>query len=134
MGAQAGLKTLLEDGDVLHCWSNRLDAIYHAELGASATILRAGYNIDCLLQRYQGYDWRDQRHWGCNNNQSPIGESLFGGRTLSLHDLMFVKVKTSLLAERDSTAMLAVKYTGWKSSHKNISSNVWLEAKLAGKA
>ena len=49
--AQAGFKTLLQDGNVLKCWSERLDAIYHAELGASAAILRAGFNLDCLLQR-----------------------------------------------------------------------------------
>ena len=41
----------MDDGNVLKCWSERLDAIYHAELGASAAILRAGYNLDCLLQR-----------------------------------------------------------------------------------
>ena len=40
----------MEDGNVFKCWSERLDAIYHAELGASAAILRAGYNLDCLLQ------------------------------------------------------------------------------------
>ena len=134
VGAQAGFRTLLEDGNVLQCWSDRLDAIYHAELGASAAILRAGYNVDCLLQRYQGYDWRDRRHWGCNNNRSPVGEGLFGGSTLSLHDLMFVKVKTLLLADGDSTAMLAVKYSGWKSFDKNISSNIWYDARLEGRA
>ena len=51
LSAQAGFKTLLQDGNVLKCWSERLDAIYHAELGASAAILRAGFNLDCLLQR-----------------------------------------------------------------------------------
>ena len=48
---QAGLKLLTDDGNVLKCWDDRLDAIYHAELGASAAILRAGFNLDCLLQR-----------------------------------------------------------------------------------
>ena len=41
----------MDDGNVFNCWDDRLDAIYHAELGASAAILRAGYNLDCLLQR-----------------------------------------------------------------------------------
>ena len=48
---QAGLKLLMDDGNVLKCWDDRLDAIYHAELGASAAILRAGFNLDCLLTR-----------------------------------------------------------------------------------
>lgn len=48
---QVGLKLLMDNGNVFKCWDDRLDAIYHAELGASAAILRAGYNLDCLLQR-----------------------------------------------------------------------------------
>ena len=146
----------MEDGNVFKCWSERLDAIYHAELGASAAILRAGYNLDCLLQgceykaflhmltpdaagalrpatenecceckwvapcRYQGYDWRDRRNWGCNSKRSPVGQGLYGNSTLSLYDLLFVKVKASLIAAGDTTAQLAVKYTQWKSVFKNI--------------
>ena len=35
-------------------------------MGSSAAILNAGYNIDSLMLRYQGVDWRDKSHWGCN--------------------------------------------------------------------
>ena len=38
----------------------------HAEVGASSAILDAGYNLDSLLLRYQGVDWRDRATWGCN--------------------------------------------------------------------
>ena len=38
----------------------------YAEMGSSASILRAGYNIDSLMLRYQGVDWRQTENWGCN--------------------------------------------------------------------
>ena len=68
-----------------------------------------------MMCRYQGYDWRDRRNWGCNNKKSPVGQGLFNNSTLSLYDLLFVKVKTSLIEAGDTTAQLAVKYTAWMS-------------------
>ena len=151
----------MDDGNVFNCWDDRLDAIYHAELGASAAILRAGYNLDCLLQRceapadlhvlqrwhpagkilthitgswdtgcsvllsilpnmqplklrvvrrYQGYDWRDRRNWGCNGKRSPVGRKFYNS-TLSVYDLFFVKVKTSLIEAGDIAAQQAVKFS-----------------------
>lgn len=62
------------------------------------------------MRRYQGYDWRDRRNWGCNGKRSPVGRNFYD-RTLSLYDLLFVKVKTSLIEAGDTAAQLAVKYT-----------------------
>lgn len=45
---------------------DRWNTIYYSELGSSAAILDAGYNIACLMVRYQGVDWRDKDNWGCN--------------------------------------------------------------------
>ena len=45
---------------------DRWNTIYFSELGSSAAVLDAGYNIDCLLVRYQGVDWRDKANWDCN--------------------------------------------------------------------
>ncbi len=44
----------------------RPSARRYAEIGSSAAILDAGYNIDALMLRYQGVDWRDKANWGCN--------------------------------------------------------------------
>ena len=63
---QIGLGLLRADAGALKCWNSIHDAIWHAELGSSAAILRGGYNIDSLLLRYQGIDWRDTANWGCN--------------------------------------------------------------------
>ena len=70
--------------------------------------------------RYQGYDWRDRRNWECNNKRSPVGQGLFDNSTLSLYDLLFVKVKASLIEAGDTTAQLAVKYTAWMSGSERL--------------
>lgn len=66
MVLQAGLKVMRDEGEVFKCWSDRQDAIYYGELGSSRAILRAGYNLDCFIIRYQGIDWRDPTNWDCN--------------------------------------------------------------------
>jgi hypothetical protein len=57
---------LLGDPHVFTCHDSRWDAIYYAELGSSAALLAAGYNLGCLMVRYDGVDWRDKGAWGCN--------------------------------------------------------------------
>jgi hypothetical protein len=43
----------MEAKTVFHCHESRWNTIYHSELGSSATILAAGYNIDSFMTRYQ---------------------------------------------------------------------------------
>jgi hypothetical protein len=57
---------LEEDGRIFHCHNSRWNTIYYSELGASNAMLKAGYNIDSLMTKYQGVDWRDKRNWECN--------------------------------------------------------------------
>lgn len=57
---------LWADNATLRCYASMGEVIHHAELGASALLLEAGYTIDCLMTRYQGVDWRDERNWNCN--------------------------------------------------------------------
>ena len=39
------------------------------------SILRAGLGIDCLMVRYQGVDWQDERDLGCDGRHAPQGGS-----------------------------------------------------------
>lgn len=64
--AQVGLGILQADPHVFFCHTGRWNTIYYSELGASAAMLAAGYNIDCFMTRYQGVDWRDPAMWDCN--------------------------------------------------------------------
>jgi hypothetical protein len=42
---------LLDDPHVFECHSDRWDAIWYSELGASAAILKAGYNLASFMIR-----------------------------------------------------------------------------------
>lgn len=63
---QAGLALLRRDPKVFACHTSPWDAMFHGELGASAAVLSAGFNLDSLMARYQGVDWRQQSNWECN--------------------------------------------------------------------
>lgn len=91
-----GLNLALSDGRPFKCHLDREDAIWDGELGLSRVMLDAGYNIDCLLERYQGVDWRlVQNDAYCNDKRNPTGENQFFGTTLSLYATIFVKYKYS---------------------------------------
>lgn len=49
---RTGMQILLDDQNVFKCYNNMWDTIYHSELGSSAAILDAGYNIDSLMVRF----------------------------------------------------------------------------------
>lgn len=53
-------------GNMFAVFTSRPPTNRYAEMGSSAAILAAGYNIDSLMLRYQGVDWRDKANWGCN--------------------------------------------------------------------
>ena len=48
------------------------------------------------LCRYQGVDWRKQSNWACNQRLNPTGNFYFDGVTLSVYELVFVKVSSSI--------------------------------------
>lgn len=50
-GHRAGIKLLIDDGNVFGCYSNIDETIYHSELGSSDAILRAGYNLGSFMVR-----------------------------------------------------------------------------------
>ena len=46
-----GMELLVQDGKVFGCYDAFQETIYHSELGASAVILEAGYNLDSFMVR-----------------------------------------------------------------------------------
>ena len=64
--AQAGWELLAADEAVLRCYNNSWDARYYSDSGAGLALLNAGYNLDSLMLRYQGVDWRSKDNWECN--------------------------------------------------------------------
>eukprot|EP00882_Tetradesmus_deserticola_P016554 GHRQ01017688.1.p1 GENE.GHRQ01017688.1~~GHRQ01017688.1.p1 ORF type:complete len:308 (+),score=99.69 GHRQ01017688.1:374-1297(+) len=63
---KVGLQLLVSDRRVFACHKDRWDTIFYSELGSSKAVLDGGYNIGCMMLRYQGVDWRDKANWGCN--------------------------------------------------------------------
>eukprot|EP00884_Botryococcus_braunii_P023615 jgi/Botrbrau1/9938/Bobra.0012s0035.1 len=128
---EVGLEVLRRDGNVTACHSDRWDAIWHYELGAALAILSAGYNIQSLLQRYQGVDWRLRENWGCNQGINPTGQDAFDGVTLSPYEVLFVKAKESLVLSAQTITIEAVKLESWLdwegTGEVDIYSNEWVE-------
>ena len=56
----------MDDPGVFECYSSIHETVWHSELGASLAVLNAGFNIDSLMMRYKGIDWRDRSFWSCN--------------------------------------------------------------------
>ena len=51
------------------------------------------YNIDCLLTRYRGLDWRAQRALQCNGARNPQADRMNDGLTVDPFEVLFVKAK-----------------------------------------
>ena len=70
----AGMQVLAEAG-VFHLRLCKLcddGVVVKGEYGLTAALFEKGYNIGTLMSKYPpGLDWRDKRHWDCNNNVHP---------------------------------------------------------------
>lgn len=60
------MQLLMNDTAVMSCHEGYWDARYRGDSGAALALLQAGYNLDTLMLRYQGIDWRHNKEWGCN--------------------------------------------------------------------
>lgn len=101
---------------VLTCHATRDEAIYHGEMGSSFAILQAGHNIDSFLTRYQDVDWRLPENKLCNAQTSPIGNYMMDGLTISAFELLFPKLKASLLETQMPSHVEAAKLSSWMST------------------
>lgn len=125
---QVGLAVLRDARSVLRCHASRGEAVFFGEIGASLAIENAGFNIDSFLTRYQGVDWRVPGHANCNAGVSPIGKNTFDGLTVSAYEMVFPKVKGSLLASQGPSHVEADRLSRWTAlpvDERNITSN-WL--------
>lgn len=124
---QVGLDVIKRKGSVLQCHKDMAEMVTLSEIGMSKAVLEAGYNLDCLMLRYQGVDWRDSRAQGCNAGRNPIQESFYDGVNADPLEVLFVKVKNSMHAARWQHVLQAVKYDEWAQS-KELASPARFEA------
>jgi hypothetical protein len=100
----------------LKCHDDRPAAVFFGEIGASLAVLEAGYTIDSFQMRYQGVDWKDKTNWECNHAVTPIGKRTFDGVTTSAFELVFPKLKGSLLQSGLPSHFEAHKTSEWLTS------------------
>ncbi|KAK9810073.1 hypothetical protein WJX72_004380 [[Myrmecia] bisecta] len=131
---QKGLEVMLSHGQIFSCYDSLHDTIYYSELGASLAILDAGFNIDSLMIRYQGIDWRDRRHWKCNQGFSPYAEHHYDGLSMDPLEVVFVKVKSYLLDLKWTGSTKAAKYDRWVTARtvgmreeSDVVANEWVD-------
>lgn len=88
---QVGMKILIDDGNVFGCYTDFTETMYYSEVGLSAVIMKAGYNVDSFMLRYQGVDWRDESNWNCGDNENPFNLARDDEHGLNPMELIFVK-------------------------------------------
>ncbi|CAL8462396.1 g1929 [Coccomyxa elongata] len=78
------------------------------EYGLSKAVMEHGYNIATLMSMYPvGLDWRDQRHWHCNNNAHPSRHGTYDGISMHPFETVFIKASWHVGEPHLST------YTKW---------------------
>ena len=91
--------------------------VVHSEIGASTAILDAGYNLDCLMMRYQGLQWGSEaardHEWPCNEGLNPLQPHFNDGIDVNPFEVMFVKVKAAFLEAGWSHAASAATFAEW---------------------
>lgn len=86
---------LLVDAGVFHTRLCKLcgdGVVVMGEYGLSNVLLGKGYNIATLMSRYgKDIDWRDEKHWHCNNNVHPSRHGTYDGISMHPFETVFLK-------------------------------------------
>jgi hypothetical protein len=95
---RTGLQILIKSG-ALSCATDLFTARYQYEIGATRAILEAGYDVDCLMKRYQGHDLR--RIWEkkvpCAERDNPSIPLLNDGLNINPLEIIFVQSRPLVL-------------------------------------
>ena len=114
-----GLNILYKEG-ALKCYSDQSATVKYSELGASAAILKYGFNIASLMLRYTDIDWRLKKNHNCNHNVNPFPQLMYDGITINPLETLFVKTKSLHLKANWVNVVQANKYTKWLYEAKGI--------------
>ncbi len=90
-----GLTLLLNDKNIFACHKTQVQTIYNAEIPATQVIFKAGFGIDSLMKKYQGFDFRVNRNQDCYRMQNPTSDKNVDGISLDPFELVFIKLKFS---------------------------------------
>ena len=107
-----GLDTVWNTGTVFYPHESKNDVIVNGEYGLSRSILEAGFNMDSMVYRYSGVDWRVKYNWKCNNNE--FASRCNSNDGISLHPFETIFHKTKWQNEKkDVQEQVVAKYIAW---------------------
>ena len=86
-----GLELLLKEGSIFCSHKDKVSAIINGEYGVTRCIMKHGFTIDCILQKYRGVDWLDKKNWNINNNLHPTRRNTFFGKSINPYEVIFHK-------------------------------------------
>lgn len=135
---KAGWNLLREESVVFRCYTDPWDTRYYSDSGASLAVLKAGYNLDTLLTRYQGIDWWSKKSWTCNGRMRPDGEMYYDGVSITPYETVFVPVSLGYAQNAWSFVKTAAKYEEWMAAKADgkpkVNQNAWVSDSMSIKA
>jgi len=87
---QLGLE-LLKKQNIFCNHPDKYSAIVNGEYGLSNCILKNGYTIDCMLEKYQNIDWTNPINHTLNHNIHPSRKNSFYGNSINPYEVIFHK-------------------------------------------
>lgn len=87
-----GLGLLIGERTIFMDHRTKESAIVNGEYGLSNCLLgKYGFNIGCIITRYQGMDWRKEINWSCNDLKHPSRKGSFYGESMNPYETIFHK-------------------------------------------
>ena len=87
-----GLDLLIKEETIFMKHPTKESAIINGEYGLSNCLLgKHGFNIGCILTRYQGIDWRNKMNWSHNECKHPSRKGTFYGESMNPYETIFHK-------------------------------------------
>jgi len=87
-----GLDLLRKEETIFINHPSKEMAILQGEYGLTHCLFhKHGFNIGCILTRYQGIQWRDKKYWHYNNNRHPSRHKSFYGESMNPYETIFHK-------------------------------------------
>ena len=114
-----GLSLMLDKKDIFKDHPTKRDVIA-AEYKTTDAIMNAGYNIDCLLYKYQGIDWRNKFYWKQYEGIFPDRQGTYYGISIHPFEVVFHKWYWAHHPNNLINFDYCVKYGEWKLNDSNI--------------
>jgi hypothetical protein len=119
-----GLDIVMKVNTVFVNHDSKRNAVNNGEYGLSKTILNAGYNLDCLLYKYQNIDWTNKENW-TNNNCYTFSSRNNTYDGISIHPFEVIFHKWFWAGHQPVNFNYVVKYRTWKLDDINKNKKIY---------